>query len=228
MRLSYPLATGDGSGRAREKSNSARRIGQDRHWSCHVRSRHQLSGERRARSRRARDRRWRRAADISGVVPADFLRRRRPRCARAEAGRSSRHGAAKSLGGRDAALGLPVRRHHHHAGELARDARRTRFLLRGRRARRRWSTKTCRPRPRGACQAGCPRHERRRLCRMVQAQGARRAAARRRRCVVGDALHLRHHRAPEGRAAPPARRTRRSARACGAEHVSRAAKSRSA
>ena len=60
------------------------------------------------------------------------------------------------------------------------------------------------------------------------AEGARRAAARRCRGLVGDALHLGHHGAAEGRAAPPARRARRRARACGAEHVSRAASARSA
>ena len=49
---------------------------------------------------------------------------------------------------------------------------------------------------------------------------ARRAgcpAPRRRRGLVGDALHVRHHRQAQGRAAPPARRARRGARPCRAE-----------
>ncbi len=39
------------------------------------------------------------------------------------------------------------------------------------------------------------------------------------RCLVHHALHVRHHRAAEGRAAPPQRRTRGCARPRRAEHV---------
>ena len=62
--------------RASDRGDPAHRIGQDHPLQAagdaglNVRSRHQLSGERRARSGCARDRRWRAAADISGMVPA--------------------------------------------------------------------------------------------------------------------------------------------------------------
>ena len=46
---------------------------------------------------------------------------------RPEARRPSRHGAAEPLGGGDPALGLPVRRHRHHADQLARQGRRDRL-----------------------------------------------------------------------------------------------------
>ncbi len=59
------------------------------------------------------------------------------------------------------------------------------------------------------------------------ADAGRHAACGRRR-LVGDALHLGHDRAAEGRAAPPARGTRRGARACGAESLSATASARSA
>ena len=154
------------------------------------------------------------------MVPAHLVRRRRPRHARPEGRRPHRHGADQPPRGRDPALGLPVRRRHHHAGQLARHRRRSRFLLPG--CRRKGAD------PRGRLGAGrarqqgrLPGHERRRLRRMVQAASPRRAAARRCRGLVGDALHVGHDRAAEGRAAPPARRTRRRARPCGAEHVSR-------
>ena len=49
---------------------------------------------------------------------------------------------------------------------------------------------------------------------------AGRAAARRCRGLVGDALYVGHHRQAEGRAAPPARRARRGAGPCGAESLS--------
>ena len=75
------------------------------------------------------------------LCPGCVVRPTRP-----EAGRSRRHRAAEPLGGGDAALGLPVRRARHHAGQLARQGRRARFLhrelrslrdrLRGRLARR--------------------------------------------------------------------------------------------
>jgi 2-oxoglutaroyl-CoA hydrolase len=45
---------------------------------------------------------------------------------------------------------------------------------------------------------------------LIGAERRRRAAARRPRCMVGHALYLGHDRAPEGRAAPAARRARRA------------------
>ncbi len=45
------------------------------------------------------------------------------------------------------------------------------------------------------------------------------SAARHGRSLVGDALHLRHYGAAEGRAAPPTRRARRRARPCGAKSL---------
>ena len=58
----------------------------------------------------------------------------------------------------------------------------------------------------------------------------RRSAAPRvdRRGAVADALHLRHHREAEGRAAPPPGRARRCRRPCGAESLRRMASARSA
>ena len=44
-----------------------------------------------------------------------------------EGRRPSRHAAAEPLGGRDRPLGLPVRRHHRHADQLARHRRRARL-----------------------------------------------------------------------------------------------------
>ena len=55
--------------------------------------------------------------DELGLKPGDHLR----------------HRAAEPLAGGDPALGLPVRRHHHHAAQLAREGRRARFLLAERR-----------------------------------------------------------------------------------------------
>ena len=55
-----------------------------------------------------------------------------------------------------------------------------------------------------------------------------RAAAGRRRGLVGHALYVGHHRAAEGRAAPPARRARRRARPRGAKPLCATASARSA
>ena len=147
------------------------------------------------------------------------------RRARADARRPSGDRAAEPLGGGDAALGLPVRRHHHHPGQLARQGRRNRLLRREFRSESRGVRGGVGGRPcanrakRKACRAS--RSARRRPARSpssaARARGARRRAARRRRRLVGDALHLRHHGQAEGRAAPPARRTRRRRRPCGAE-----------
>ena len=79
------------------------------------------------------------------MVRQDFLARRRLRRTRSQARRSSRHRAAESLGGGDHPLGLPVRRHHHHADELAREGRRNRFLHRECRSHARSFTRTFRP-----------------------------------------------------------------------------------
>ena len=80
-----------------------------------------VSRQRRARPRRARDRRRRRAADLcangTGAYPAWSRRSMRLGL---KPGDHLRHGAAEPLGSRDAALGLPVRRHRDHADELAR------------------------------------------------------------------------------------------------------------
>ena len=178
---------------------------------------------------RAGDRRWRCAPDLRALVPAHF-RLVAGLTARAEAGRPSGHGAAEPLAGRDHPLGLPVRRHHHHAAQLALDRRRTRFLLDNAEAKALVYEAVSPPRRcavRAAAQA----------CRRIavgrrgsgeidvrRAGGGRRAATQPRadcRGLVGDALHLRHHRKAEGRAAPPARRTRRGARPCRAEPLSR-------
>ena len=141
------------------------------------------------------------------------------RRARADAWRPSGDRAAEPLGGRDFALGLPVCRHCHHSGQLARQGRRNRLLRRefgsqGRGVRGDIGGGRARI---GQCQ-GLPPHRARhdagrrdRLRNAAPARGARRRAARRRRRLVGDALYLRHHGQAEGRAAPPARRTRRRA-----------------
>ena len=63
---------------------------------------------------------------------------------RPEGRRSHRHGPAELRGGRDAALGLPTGRHRDHAGQLARQGRRTRFLHREFRSRALSSTRTFR------------------------------------------------------------------------------------
>ncbi len=97
----------------------------------HARFRLKLSRQRRPRSQRARHRRWRGAPDLRAMVSAHFVAGRRLRRHRAQGRRPPRHRAAKPLGGGDAALGLPVRRHRHHAGELALDRERDRFLSRG-------------------------------------------------------------------------------------------------
>ena len=144
-----------------------------------------------------------------------------------EGRRSPRHRAAEPLGGGDPALGLPVRRRRHHAGELALDRERDRFLSRGRRGqgdrlRGRVRRGRCRiglgaatAADRARCRAGVGH----RLCIACFASGAGCRAARRCRGLVGDALHVRHHGAAEGRAAPPARRARRRGRACGAKSL---------
>ena len=133
--------------------------------------------------------------------------------------------AAKQLAGGHAALGLPVRRHHRHAGELARQERRDRFLSRqcggpraglsghfgrrrGRRKRRR-QTAMHRGRRR--------RRDRSRLRAAHRRQNRRRDAAGRCRCLVADALYLRHHLAAERRTAPAPRRAGSRCRPCGAE-----------
>ena len=59
--------------------------------------------------------------------------------------------------------------------------------------------------------ARCGAGRRNRVRDAAQARCARCRAARRRRRLVGDALHLGHDGQAEGRAAPPARRTRRRA-----------------
>ena len=142
-------------------------------------------------------------------------------------GRSSRHRAAEPLGGGDHPLGLPIRRHRRHAAQLALHRRGARFLHRrcrrqGDRVRAglgrggrgfRQGTGASTHRRRNAERAG-PRI--RDSCRQAS---ARRRAARRCRGLVGDALYLGHDRAPQGRAAPPARGTRRGARACRAESL---------
>ena len=85
-----------------------------------------------------------------------------------------------TLAGRDHPLGLPVRRHHHHAAELARDRSRLDYCLRQCRGRRRWSTRTCRrdgraglPRP--AATVGVERCDDF-TSNLADGQGARRAA----------------------------------------------------
>ena len=70
-----------------------------------------------------------------------------------------------------------------------------------------------------AARASAAAHRRRRSRRsraiafadMVARDARRRDAARRRRCLVGHALHVRHDVEAEGRAAPPPRRARRGA-----------------
>ena len=145
---------------------------------------------------------------------------------RADARRPSADAAAEPLGGGDPALGLPIRRHRHHSGQLARQGRRNRLTAWRIPRQRPWCSRRCRRRP---C-AHRPKPRSRKRIALGAAQGdeiafdtllksrrARRRAARRRRRLVGDALYLRHHRQAERRAAPPARRTRRRGRACGAE-----------
>ena len=161
------------------------------------------------------------------MVSAHFGAGGRLRCHRAESRRPSCHRADQSLGGGKPALGLPVHRHHHHPGELALDGERDRFLSRGRRGqgyrlRRRFrrghrrlgvGAKAAADRARSGAAAGDP------LYRTYIARRARCRCARQCRSLVGDALHLRHHGATERRAAPPARRARRGAGACGAESL---------
>ena len=162
------------------------------------------------------------------MVSAHFGAGRGLRRDRAEGRRSSRYRTAKSLGGRDPALGLPVRRHHHHAGELALHGERTRFLSRrrrgqGHRVRRRIGASgdefACRRR---RCRGSLSMRSDRGEMAFAATRFPGRAgcgAARRCRGVVGDALHLRHDRAAKGRAAAPARRARRGGRARGAKSL---------
>ena len=140
--------------------------------------------------------------------------------------RPSRHAAAEPLGGGDAALGLPVRRHRRDAAELARHRRRARLLPRRRRRQGAGLRGGVGATPSQASKAGAApsAHRGRRAGRHLPFELAGRQArrpdvdaARRRRRLVGDALHLGHHRQAQGRAAPPARRARRRARPCGAE-----------
>ena len=84
---------------------------------------------------------------ISALVAA--LRR-----ARTAARRPSGHGAAEPLGGRDPPLGLPVRRHRHHAAELARQGRRDRLSASRMPRPRPSSSRTSPPRPSPARTAG--------------------------------------------------------------------------
>ena len=131
-----------------------------------------------------------------------------PRWSRASTGSAcspaiTRHRAAEPLAGRDHPLGLPVRRHHHHAGELARDRRRARLSASRMPRPRRSSTRRSRPRRCGVGRgrASVPRiavgaaRRRSPFETLVETRRAGRAAARRRRGLVGDALHVRHDRA---------------------------------
>ena len=95
-------------------------------------------------------------------------------------GRPSRHGAAQPLGGRDDALGLPVRRAHHHAAQLARRAPTISI-----------SASTM-PTPRRSCTRTSPR----RAMRGVEASAEPRAH-RGRRGPAGRALHSRARGRPD-------------------------------
>ena len=128
--------------------------------------------------------------------------------------RPSRHAAAEPLGGRDRPLGLPVRRHHRDADQLARHRRRARLCAGRRRGQGAGLRGGVGPRG-GVLQGGAApsahlgrRAGRHSLHLAGQRARARHRAARRRRGLVGDALYVRHHRQAEGRAAPPARRAR--------------------
>ena len=153
----------------------------------------------------ARDRRWRRAAHLREWYRAHFRAGRGLRRAGSDAGRPSRHGAAEPVGSRDAALGLPVRRHRDHADQLAREGRRDRFLHRERRSKRivyrgrlgRRRARICEGADAvSASRSDDARHGRARASASLLARTATDAAAAgRRRCLVGDALHVRHHRA---------------------------------
>ena len=173
------------------------------------------------------DRRWAGAADLRAMVSPHFRGRRRLRRARPRRRRPSGHGAAKPLGSGDHPLGLPVRRHHLHADQLALQGRRDRLLRRGfasqgdrvrGRVRRRTAPvgrgkimRAHRARPAARRRDFIPNHDR--------ARGRGGAAARRRRRLVGHALYLGHDREAEGRAAPAARRAGGGGRACGAKPV---------
>ena len=203
-----------------------------------ARSRHELSGQRRARPERARDRRRRSAPDLSRSGTGGFPRWSRPSTRSAckpgdhlvtllqnrwEA--ATIHWACQFAGiivtplnwrsTADELDYLPRQRRGQGAG--LRGGRRPRRC-----AHRRGRAGAAADRGRACAPARSP------STRMLAADAPRRAAARRRRGLVGDALHLRHDRAAQGRAAPPARRARRGARPCGAEPLPHAASARSA
>ena len=94
--------------------------------------------------------RWRSSTAIrltySCVVRSRVVAGRGTRRARPQAGRPRRQRAAEPLGGRDPALGLPVRRPGDDADQLARQAGRDRPLPGGLRRRALWSTRRSRPR----------------------------------------------------------------------------------
>ena len=161
------------------------------------------------------------------MVPENFRANRRLRRARTDAGRPSADLAAEPLGSRDNPLGLPIRRHRHHPGELARQGRRGRLLpgkFRGESRDIRRRLGGCRTRIKRSKDAqtyfarrgATRRHQ---VRRSAQARCARCRAASRRRRLVGNALHLGHDRKTERCAAPPTRRTRRGGRSCRAESL---------
>ena len=149
-------------------------------------------------------------------------RRRDPwtRRARSPSRRTARVAAAEPLRGGHAALGLPVRRHHAGAAQLAREAGGDRLLpvglrraLPGLRVGR-----AGRGRRVDARRVGRARRRRRRgrrtgrVRRLAGRRGRSRAAGER-RGLVADAVHVGHHRQAEGRAAPSTRGAHRGARA---------------
>ena len=168
----------------------------------------------------------------------DFGARRRLRRARAAPGRPSRHAAAEPLGGGDDPLGLPVRRHHRHAAELALDRRRTRFLPRRRRGegdrlrrglRRGGGVRRAAQAPARASPWATPRRARSAFDAHLATTRTTLSQPR----VDAEAWSVMLYTSgttarPEGRAAPPARRARRGARACRAESLRPAASARSA
>ena len=192
----------------------------------HARSRHQLPRQRRARSAGAGHRRRRRAPQLSRVVSAHLGAGRRLRRLGLGAGdhvvtvlqnrweAATIHWACQFAGiiitplnWRSTAEELDF-----CLGECGGHGARVRGGLGGSRAR----VEAARKMPRiavGAAAGAGPR------LRTLVARRARRASARRRRGLVGDALYLGHHRATQGRAAAPARGARRRARPRGAKSL---------
>src|SRR5262249_40555185 len=132
--------------------------------------------------------------------------------------------AAEPLAGGDDPLGVPIRRDHRHAAQLALHRRGARFLRRRRRGegdRLRGGLRRGRALVQPSARTPVHRGRRGALAGFGvrvsdRREGARGSTARNRPGLVGDALYLPHHPAPPSGGAP---RRQRAARAAALAHV---------